>query len=103
MLQEMKSEKFSTGYVVDYRTLGNLNFQCPIMHKNIFPKWINRPEVFAIKWKYIGNYLNKDKLNMPYMNYLLRYLHFNHTGMKGKPEEDGTYENPTNLKIINQV
>ena len=36
---------------------------------------------------------------MPYMNYLLRYLHFNHTGMKGKPEEDGTYENPTNLKL----
>lgn len=99
ILQEMKSEKFSTGYVVDYRTLGNLNFQCPIMHKNIFPKWINRPEVFAIKWKYIGNYINKDKLNMPYMNYLLRYLHFNHTGMKGKPEEDGTYENPTNLKL----
>lgn len=96
MLQEMKSKNFSTGCVVDYRTLGDLKFQCPIMHPNVFPKWINRPEVFAIKWKYIGNYLNKNKLNIPYMNYLLRYLHFNHTGMKGKPELHGAYGNPAN-------
>ena len=94
MLQEMKSKNFSTGCVVDYRTLGNINYQCPIMHPNVFPKWIHRPEVFAIKWKYMGNYLNKNKLNIPYMNYLLRYLHFNHTGMKGRTE--GCYGNPIN-------
>ena len=43
--------------IVDYKTLGEINnYQCPIMHPDIFPKWINRSEVFAIKWKYIGNY-----------------------------------------------
>lgn len=96
LLQEMKTQRFSTGAVVDYRSLGNINYQCPIMHPDVFPRWINRPEVFAIKWKYMGNYLNKRKLNIPYMNYLLRYLHFNHTGMKGKPEEHRAYGNPIN-------
>ena len=66
------------------------------MHPDVFPRWINRQEVFAIKWKYMGNYLNKRKLNIPYMNYLLRYLHFNDTGMKGKPEEHRAYGNPIN-------
>lgn len=82
MLQEMKSQNFSTGVVVDYKTLNLKSYSCPIMHPKVFPQWIHRKEVFAIKWKYMGNYLNKEKLNIPYMNYLLRYLHFNETGLK---------------------
>lgn len=96
LLSEMRSKGFSIGYVIDYKTLGNLNLTCPIMHPYIFPKWIIRKDVFAIKWKYMGNYLNKNKLNIPHMNYLLRYLHFNHTGPKGKPEQNGAYKNPLN-------
>ena len=84
--------------VVDYNTLKNIKHTCPIMHPEVFPQWINRSEVFAIKWKYMGNYLNKDKLNNPYLNNLLRFLHFNHTGPKGKPEEQNVYKNP--LKYI---
>ena len=43
----------------------------------------------------MGNYINKKKLNIPFMNYLLRYIHFNHTGPKGKPEEHNCYGIPT--------
>jgi hypothetical protein len=92
----------SLGYkhktVVNYKTISNnntfLQYRCPIFHPNVFPLWINKPEVFAIKWKYMGNYINKQKLNIPYMNYLLRYIHFNHTGPKGKPEEYNCYGVP---------
>lgn len=92
----------SLGYrhktIVNYKTISNndtfLQYQCPIFHPNVFPLWINKPEVFAIKWKYMGNYINKQKLNIPCMNYLLRYIHFNHTGPKGKPEEHNCYGVP---------
>lgn len=95
LLEEMKNNNFTTASVIDYKSLGDLNeLTCPIMHPTIFPKWIKNEEVFAIKWKYIGNYLNKQKLNLPYMNYLLRYLHFNHTGIKGKPEIEKTFDIP---------
>ena len=94
LLTEMKSQNFTTNYVVNYRDFGNLKYTCPIMHPYVFPKWIKNTEVFAIKWKYIGNYLNKEDLNMPYLNYLLRYIHFNHNGVKGKPELDKTYLEP---------
>ena len=95
LLEEMKNNNFTTESVIDYKSLGDLNkLTCPIMHPTIFPKWIKNEEVFAIKWKYISNYLNKEKLNMPYMNYLLRYLHFNHTGIKGKPEMQKAFDNP---------
>ena len=89
--------KYTT--VVDYKSLGNLNYVCPIMHPDVFPRWINRSDVFAIKWKYMGNYLNKKGLKIPYMNNLLRFLHFNHTGIKGAPEKQNAYENPVNYLI----
>ena len=94
LLSHLSFLKFKYKTIVDYKTLGNIKYQCPIFHPNVFPLWINKPEVFAIKWKYMGNYINKQKLNIPYMNYLLRYIHFNHTGPKGKPEECNCYGIP---------
>ena len=90
----LNKQNFKYKSIVDYKTLNNINYQCPIMHPSVFPQWIHRKEVFAIKWKYMGNYINKNKINNPNLNYLLRYIHFNHTGQKGKPEIDGCYGNP---------
>ena len=42
----------------------------------------------------MNNYINKNKINNPYLNYLLRYIHFNHTGPKGKPEQLNCYGQP---------
>lgn len=49
---------------------------CPIFHPNVFIQWINRDEVFAIKWKYMFNYINLELINNPILNYLTRYIHF---------------------------
>ena len=87
--------KYKCNCILDYRTLKNINNKtCPIMHPLIFPQWINNKKIFAIKWKYIGNYLNKDNYNLPYMNYLLRFIHFNHTGPPGHPEKNNVWGPP---------
>ena len=73
------------------------------MHPLIFPQWINNKKIFAIKWKYIGNYLNKDNYNLPYMNYLLRFIHFNHTGPPGHPEKNNVWGPPQLYVKINKL
>ena len=37
-------------------------------------KYISNNNCFAIKWKYLGNYLHYEKLDNVYLNYLMRYL-----------------------------
>ena len=95
-VSHLSKHNFTYRSIVDYKTLNNINYQCAIFHPNVFPQWINRTEVFAIKWKYMGNYINKNKINNSNLNYLLRYIHFNHTDPKGKPEQNGAYSNPEN-------
>ena len=96
LVQNFNKYNLSYKTIINFKNLNcNLNkYQCPIFHPDVFPLWINKPDVFAIKWKYIGNYINKNKINNSYLNYLLRYIHFNHTGPKGKPELSGCYGNP---------
>jgi hypothetical protein len=95
LLEHLQNLKYKYSVVVEYNTLNNLQGKiCPIFHPEIFPQWISRPEVFAFKIKYQGNYLNKIKLNNPYLNYLLRFWHFDHTGPKGEPEKQKVYKNP---------
>ena len=91
----LNSLGYKSSAVVEYESLTGLtNKMCPIFHPEVFPQWITRPEVFAIKLKYLGNYLNKEKLNCPYLNYLLRFWHFDHTGPKGEPEKQNVYKGP---------
>ena len=64
---------FTCGSVVSYKYL------IPESHSIMFhPKNINfylsNVNCFGIKWKYLGNYMNYDQLNNPYLNYLMRYL-----------------------------
>ena len=101
LVEYFKKQNLNYNCIVSYKNLNcNLNkYQCPIFHPDVFPLWINKPDVFAIKWKYMGNFINKNKINNSYLNYLLRYIHFNHTGPKGKPELSGCYGNPSNIYI----
>ena len=92
-MRHLNSLGYKSSAVVEHESLTQLeNKQCPIFHPEVFPQWITRPEVFAIKLKYQGNYLNKEKLNCPYLNYLLRFWHFDHTGPKGEPEKQTVYK-----------
>ena len=95
LLEHFQNLGYKYSVVVEYNTLNNYHGKiCPIFHPEIFPQWISRPEVFAFKIKYQGNYLNKIKLNNPYLNYLLRFWHFDHTGPKGAPEKQNAYKSP---------
>ena len=96
LLEHFQNLGYKYSVVVEHSTLNNLNGKiCPIFHPEIFPQWISRQEVFAFKIKYMGNYINKIKLDNPYLNYLLRYWHFDHTGPKGEPEKQNVYKCPT--------
>lgn len=95
LLEYFQNLGYKYSVVVEYNTLNNLQGKiCPIFHPEIFPQWMSRPEVFAFKIKYQGNYLNKIKLNNPYLNYLLRFWHFDYTGPRGEPEKQNAYKSP---------
>tara|TARA_B100000767_G_scaffold127261_1_gene121221 strand:- start:5365 stop:7332 length:1968 start_codon:yes stop_codon:yes gene_type:complete len=60
------------GYVISYKSLDYTGDSIMFNPKNT-KKYINNKNCFGIKWKYIGNYLDYDKLNNPYLNFLLRF------------------------------
>lgn len=70
-------------------------YVCPIFHPNVFPQWINRKETFAIKWKYMMNYIDLIKINNPILNYLTRYIHFGENGVQGEPQKQSAYAHPS--------
>lgn len=47
---------------------------CPCFNPLSVNKWILDKRYFAVKWKYVGNYLKYKELNNKYLNYLFRYL-----------------------------
>jgi len=47
---------------------------CPSCQPLAINTWIKNEKYFAIKWKYVANYLSYNELNNDYLNYLLRYL-----------------------------
>ena len=47
---------------------------CPFSQPISVNKWILDNRYFAIKWKYVGNYLKYNRINNGYLNYLMRYL-----------------------------
>uniref|UniRef100_A0A6C0AFL1 Rhamnan synthesis protein F n=1 Tax=viral metagenome TaxID=1070528 RepID=A0A6C0AFL1_9ZZZZ len=84
-LQFLLDKNYKYSCVIDYQ---NHNFKghiTPFYPHNIY-KWINDKNCFAIKWKYMGNYLDLDSLKNPNLNYLLRYLHFGSKGPLGNYE-----------------
>jgi hypothetical protein len=53
-------------------------------------QWVNKPETFAIKWKYCISYLHKDLVSREF-NYLTRYLHYGPYGTMSKGELTNVY------------
>jgi hypothetical protein len=63
---------------------------CPVFHPGNIGKWINNPDSFAIKWKYMISYLNQNNVS-PELNYLTRYLHYGKYGYVSDGEKMGVF------------
>ena len=75
----------------------------PLSHIGICPLdprflkiWINHPNTFAIKWKYIISYLSNNVVSQEF-NYLTKYLHYGPYGTIGPVEAAGGF--PSSLKF----
>ena len=63
---------------------------CPVFHPTNIGKWINNPDSFAIKWKYVISYLSQNKASSE-LNYLTRYLHYGKYGYVSDAEKMGAF------------
>ena len=70
---------FNKGYkfdgIVSYKKMALC--KCLMFNPINIYKYLQDPHnsnVFGIKWKYIGNYINYNKLSNHYLNYLMRYI-----------------------------
>ena len=63
---------------------------CPPFHPGNIYKWINNPDSFGIKWKYMISYLNQNKVS-PELNYLTRFLHYGKYGYISDGEKMGVF------------
>ena len=83
-----KGYKWNT--VIKFKDIDNKNVICPIFNPINTQKWINNPNAFAIKWKYMISYLNQD-ISSPELNYLTRFLHYGKYGIISEAEKDGAF------------
>jgi len=92
---ELKFAKYliDKGYkhnvVINVDTL-NQNALYPVFHPANIGKWINNPDSFAIKWKYMISYLSQNKASSE-LNYLTRYLHYGKYGYVSDAEKMGAF------------
>jgi hypothetical protein len=63
---------------------------CPVFNPLNIQKWINNPMTFAIKWKYMISYLNKESVS-PELNYLTRFLYYGKYGIISEAEKSGAF------------
>ena len=68
----------------------NQTLKCPVFHPANIGKWINNPDSFAIKWKYMISYLSQNKASSE-LNYLTRYLHYGKYGYISDAEKMGAF------------
>jgi hypothetical protein len=81
--------------VIPYESLiFSEKLECPIFHPDIMYQWLNRSETFAVKWKYMNNFINPAKFNNNIFNWISKYIHFGPNGPKGAPEISGAYKYP---------
>ena len=85
----LKNKGYKHGVVINVDTLQQ-NLQCPVFHPANIDKWIKNPNSFAIKWKYMISYLNKNTVT-PELNYLTRYLYYGKYGYISDGEKIGVF------------
>ncbi len=73
IVENLSSAGYKYDGVVRYDQLKQIN-HCIMFHPDNIYKYIDRTDVFGIKWKYISNYLDFDKVHNYYLNYLMRFL-----------------------------
>jgi hypothetical protein len=66
------------------------SLDCPVFNPLNIQKWINNPMSFAIKWKYMISYLNKEIVS-PELNYLTRFLYYGKYGIISDGEKNGAF------------
>uniref|UniRef100_A0A6C0AGT4 Rhamnan synthesis protein F n=1 Tax=viral metagenome TaxID=1070528 RepID=A0A6C0AGT4_9ZZZZ len=92
LLEYFKNLGYKTSSILDYKKFNYIGHISPFNPDNFY-KWLKDPDCFAIKWKYMCNYINLEYFKNPNLNYLLRYLHFGPNGPIGNYEKD-THLNP---------
>ena len=77
-LIELKQTDFliDQGFIFDYIIIKNLDNRLTsvMFNPNNIGKYLDNKECFGIKWKYLGNYIEYEKLNNKYLNFLMRYI-----------------------------
>lgn len=87
----LKNLGFNFNVVIREDELKNIHDKmCPSHHPYIISQWINKPESFAIKWKYCISYLNNSFVS-GYFNDLAKYLCFGPVGLISKGELGGAF------------
>lgn len=99
ILQFLLDKGFKSSCVLPIQNFITKNVKAPF-NPISFYKWMKDPDCFAIKWKYMVNYIHLDYFNNPYMNQLLRYVHFGPHGPIGNYQAH-IKTNPE--KIVNDV
>ena len=80
--------------VIKYKDIDNKNIICPVFNPVNVKTWINNPNTFAIKWKYIISYLNQNVVS-PELNYLTRFLYYGKYGIISEAEKCGAFPKST--------
>jgi hypothetical protein len=83
-----KGYKWNT--VIKFGEIDNKNVICPVFNPVNIQKWINNPNTFAIKWKYMISYLNQNIVS-PELNYLTRFLYYGKYGIISDGEKAGAF------------
>jgi hypothetical protein len=66
------------------------NIICPVFNPINIYKWINKPETFAIKWKYMISYIHPNFVSQE-LNYLIRFLYYGKYGIISEAEKVGAF------------
>ena len=78
--------------LIDYKKLKIVfNTSCPIFHPYIFSQWIDQTNTFAIKWKYMLNYINYSKIKNNNLKKIINLI--DDKNIIGSPEHQQVYQN----------
>jgi len=89
-----KGYKWNT--VIKIKELNTNHITCPVFNPINIHKWINNPNTFGIKWKYMLSYLNQNIVS-PELNYLTRFLYYGKYGIISEGEKNNFFPKSTDI------